>query len=265
MKLQRPKIAIVRGGGDLATGVIYRLWSTGHKILSLEIETPLVVRRAVSAANAVFDGSCMVENMYVNKINSLEEFYENNNVSIFVDPNGNSIEKLSPDVLVDCIMAKYKTGTDINMAPLVVGIGPGFTAQKDVHYVVETKRGHTLGRLISNGTAIPNTGVPGMEMGYTIERLLRSPSEGFLKPIKEIGDHVEIGDLIATVNGFPVTSKIKGVLRGLIHPSVRLSKGLKIGDVDPRGVSEHCFTITDKALAIGGAVLEAVLKKQQES
>lgn len=265
MKLQRPKIAIVRGGGDLATGVIYRLWSTGHKILSLEIETPLVVRRAVSAANAVFDGSCMVEDMYVNKINSLEEFYENNNVSIFVDPRGNSIEKLSPDVLVDCIMAKYNTGTDINMAPLVVGIGPGFTAQKDVHYVVETKRGHTLGRLISNGTAIPNTGVPGMEMGYTIERLLRSPSEGFLKPIKEIGDHVEIGDLIATVNGCPVTAKIKGVLRGLIHPSVRLSKGLKIGDVDPRGVSEHCFTITDKALAIGGAVLEAVLKKQQES
>lgn len=264
MNPKSPKIAIVRGGGDLATGVIYRLWSTGHKVLSLEIEAPLVVRRTVSAATAVFEGNCVIEDMCVKKVNSLDEFYENDSVSILVDPKGYSIGELSPDILVDCIMAKYNIGTDIYMANLVIGIGPGFTAQKDVHYVVETKRGHTLGRLISNGTAIPNTGIPGMEMGYTIERLLRSPSEGFLKPLKKIGDHVEIGDLIATVSGCPVTASIKGVLRGLIHPSVYLTKGLKIGDIDPRDVYDHCFTITDKALAIGGAVLEAVLKKQQE-
>lgn len=265
MNIESQKIAIVRGGGDLATGVIYRLWSTGHKVLSLEIETPMVVRRTVSAATAVFEGSCMIEDMYVKKINNLDEFFENKAVSILVDPNGDSIDKLSPDIVVDCIMAKFNVGTNIDMANLVIGIGPGFTALEDVHYVVETKRGHTLGRLLSKGTAIPNTGIPGMEMGYTTERLLRSPADGFLNCMHRIGDHVEAGDLIGTVSGFPVTAQIKGVLRGLIHPSVHLTKGLKIGDIDPRDIHDHCFTITDKALAIGGAVLEAVLKKQQES
>lgn len=255
------KLAIVRGGGDLATGIIYRLWRAGFKVLALEIEKPLVVRRTVSAAQAIFDGEYTIEDMPVKKINNINDLYWNKDVSIYVDPLGKSIRYLKPDVLVDAIMAKVNIGTRIDMAPLVIGVGPGFTAKVDVDYVVETKRGHTLGRLISSGSAIPNTGIPGMEMGYTIERILRSPSDGFVKALKDIGDYVLPGEIIAYVNGYPVYAEIKGVLRGLIHPSVNTSKNLKIGDIDPKNEKKYCFSITDKALAVGGGVLEALLIK----
>ena len=253
------KLAIVRGGGDLATGIIYRLWRSGFNVLALEISAPLVVRRTVSAATAIFSGSVVINGMPVTKISSPKDYLNHPGVSILVDPGASAVKELQPDLLVDAIMAKKNTGTSIDMAPLVIGIGPGFTAKVDVHYVVETKRGHYLGRLISEGTAIPNTGIPGMEMGYTTERLLRAPSSGFLKPAREIGDHVEKGTLIGWVNGSSLVAQIPGVLRGLIHPSVFVQKGLKIGDIDPRNVKEHCYSITDKALAIGGGVLEAVL------
>ncbi len=258
--LKDGRLAIVRGGGDLATGVIYRLWRSGFRVISLETRAPLVVRRTVSAASAVFNGSCVIDGMPVRKISSAEEAFFNDGVSVLVDPDGNSIASLRPDLLVDAIMAKRNTGTIIDMAPLVIGIGPGFTAKVDVHYVVETKRGHYLGRLISEGGAIPNTGIPGMEMGYTTERLLRAPADGYLIPLAEIGDHVEAGDVVGTVGKKEVRAQIRGMLRGLIHPSVYLTEGLKIGDVDPRDVREHCFSITDKALAVAGGVLEAVLR-----
>ena len=254
------RFAIVRGGGDLATGVIYRLWVCGFRVLSLETQAPLVVRRTVSAASAVFSGSAVIDGMHVRKIESPEEIYSHEDVSVLVDPEGNCISKLRPPLLVDAIMAKRNTGTTKDMAPLVIGIGPGFTAGVDVHYVVETKRGHYLGRLISEGSAIPNTGIPGMEMGYTTERLLRAPADGYLTPFAEIGDHVEAGEVVGTVGGKEVKAQIRGMLRGLIHPSVYVTKDLKIGDVDPRDVREHCFSITDKALAVGGGVLEAVLR-----
>ena len=257
--LKDGRLAIVRGGGDLATGIIYRLWRSGFRVLSLEMRTPLVVRRTVSAASAVFNGNCVIDGMPVRKISSAKEVFFNDGVSVLVDPDGDSIASLCPDLLVDAIMAKRNTGTTIDMAPLVIGIGPGFTAKVDVHYVVETKRGHYLGRLISKGSAIPNTGIPGMEMGYTTERLLRAPAGGYLMPFAERGDHVEAGDVVGTVGKKEVRAQIRGMLRGLIHPSVYLTEGLKIGDVDPRDVREHCFSITDKALAIGGGVLEAVL------
>lgn len=254
------KLAIVRGGGDLATGIIYRLWKAGYAVLSLEIETPLVVRRTVSVASAVFDGSTVIEDMEAVRIDSLNDFsFDRSRISVLVDPEGESISILKPDILVDAIMAKRNLGTNKAMAPLVIGIGPGFSAPGDVDAVIETKRGHWLGRVIMNGSAIPNTGVPGLIKGYTIERLLRSPDEGYVIPVKSIGDSVIPGDVVAHVEGLPVCSQIEGIVRGLIHPSVKVKKGLKIGDIDPRGEREHCFSITDKALAIAGGVLEVIM------
>lgn len=252
------KTVIVRGGGDLATGVIYRLWHAGFRVLSLEVERPLVVRRTVSAADAVFNGDCTIDGMPVHLIRSIDEMNSNDGVSIIVDPDADSIIRLHPDVVVDAIMAKRNLGTNMDMAPLVVAIGPGFTAKKDVHFVVETKRGHYLGHLISEGSAIPNTGIPGMEMGHSTERLLRAPCEGYLTPQKDIGDHVEAGEVVGMVGECAVYAAISGMLRGLIHSSVLVTRGLKIGDVDPRDEKKHCFSITDKALAVAGGVMEAI-------
>ncbi len=250
-------LAVVRGGGDLATGIIYRLYRAGFTVAVLECERPLVVRRMVSVAQAVFDGEFSVEGMRAVKRQSIEDI-DPDVVNVFVDPDGRSIDILKPDILVDAIMAKRNTGTGRDMASLVVGIGPGFTAPDDVHFVVETKRGHSLGRLIKNGSAAPDTGIPGVVMGSGVERLLRSPADGALKPLKEIGDLVQKGDYIAEVSGVPVTARISGVLRGLIHKSVALKKGMKIGDIDPRGDRTFCFTISDKALSVAGGVMEAV-------
>jgi len=249
----------VRGGGDLATGVIYRLWRSRFDVLCLETANPLVVRRTVAAAEAVFDGKFEIEGMCAVKIRSLTEWTDRRKVAVLIDPEGKSIRELSPSVVVDATMMKRYTGTSKDMAPLVLALGPGFSAPEQVHGVIETKRGHYLGRLITDGSAIPNTGVPGMEMGYTTERLLRAPASGHVKNVRNIGDHVERGELIASVGEAEVRAQISGMLRGLIHPSVKVETGLKIGDIDPRNVREHCFSITDKALAIAGGVLEAIL------
>ena len=258
--MESGKLAIVRGGGDLATGIIYRLWKVGCSVLSLEIPAPLVVRRTVSVASAVFDGEAVIEDMKAVRIDSLNDLsFDRGRVFVMVDPKGLSIRALKPEILVDAIMAKENLGTQKGMAPIVIGIGPGFSAPKDVDAVIETKRGHYLGRVIRNGSAIPNTGVPGLIRGYTVERLLRSPGEGHVIPLKSIGDSVMPDELVAHVEGLPVCSQIEGIVRGLIHPSVKVKKGLKIGDIDPRGEREHCFSITDKSLAIAGGVLEVIM------
>ena len=256
--IDRNRLAIVRGGGDLATGVVYRLWRAGFSVLCLECERPLVVRRPVSVAQAVFDGIHMIEGMRSVRIDTPQDFKHGDDVAVLVDEAAMCLDSLRPDLLVDAIMAKRNTGTHRGMAQLVLAIGPGFTAPYDVCGVVETKRGHFLGRLITDGAAIPNTGIPGMEMGYTVQRLLRAPCDGYVLPVREIGDSVQAGDLIATVGEQAVCARIPGVLRGLIHPSVPVPEGAKIGDIDPRNVREHCFTITDKALAIAGGILEAI-------
>lgn len=262
--MKKNRTVVVRGGGDLATGIIYRLWKVGCSVLVLETRLPLVVRRTVAAASAVFDGSIQIEDMKAVLINSLEKFEKNSReVQVLIDPEGASIKKLKPDIVVDAIMAKQNLGTDKSMAPLVIAIGPGFSAPQDVHAVIETKRGHTLGRVITDGGAIPNTGVPGMIKGYTTERLLRAPADGLLAPLRKIGDEVSAGELIGRVNGLEVRSQLDGVLRGLIHPSVPVTKGLKIGDVDPRGDPSHCWTITDKALAVAGGVLEVIMTNEK--
>lgn len=260
----RDRLAIVRGGGDLATGVVYRLWRCGFRVLCLETKLPLVVRRPVSVAQAVFDGRHVVERMEALLVEDVKAWTNPDTVGVLVDPEGTCIAKLAPELVVDCIMAKRYTGTNRSMAPLVLAIGPGFSAPDQVHGVIETKRGHYLGRLITDGCAIPNTGIPGMEMGYSVERLLRAPADGCVVPVRAIGDHVKTGDLVAMVGACEVRAQIPGVLRGLIHESVPVERGLKIGDVDPRDERDHCFTITDKALAVAGGVLEAIMRMGTE-
>ena len=253
------KWAIVRGGGDLATGIIYRLWRARYRVLCLETERPMVVRRTVSVAQALFEGRHEIDGMEARAIQSIEEWKDFSAVAVLIDPEAKILSRMKPPLLVDAIMAKKNLGTYKEMASLVIAIGPGFSAPEDVHAVVETKRGHDLGRLITKGRAAPNTGVPGMEMGYTVERLLRAPCDGQFVPVCQIGDHVEAGQIVGSVHQEKVSAQISGVVRGLIHPSVAVSKGMKIGDVDPRDERSHCFSITDKALAIGGGVLEAIL------
>lgn len=251
-------LVIVRGGGDLATGTIYRLSRVGFSVLTLEIERPLVVRRTVAAAQAVFDGECTVEDMRVIKIPSAYMFDPSLGVNILVDPEGKSIEQLKPEIIIDALIAKRNTGTYRSMAPMVIGLGPGFQAPDDVCAAIETNRGHCLGRVITNGAPEPNTGDPGMVEGYGRERLLRAPTSGPIEEFRQIGDIVAAGEIIASVAGLPVRANIAGVIRGLIHPSVIVTEGLKIGDIDPRGDPSYCLTISDKALSIAGGVMEAI-------
>lgn len=251
-------LAVVRGGGDLATGIIYRLWRTGFRLLVLETARPMVIRRPVSVAQAVFDGEHVVEGMPARRLGSAREVPGDGTVGVLVDPQGECLADLHPDVLIDAIMAKRNVGTSRDMAPRVIGVGPGFRAPRDVHAVVETLRGHDLGRVIVRGEAAPDTGVPGEIGGATTDRLVRAPDDGLMVPRAEIGDLVEAGQVLGFVNDKPVLARIGGVLRGLIHPTVPVRTGMKIGDIDPRAVRSHCFSISDKALSVGGGVLEAV-------
>ena len=248
---------VVRGGGDLATGTIYRLHKAGFSVLVLETGQPLAVRRAVSVCEAVYEGRWTVEGMECRLISSLDDF-DPGVVGVLIDPGGKSLAEVRPRILIDAIMAKRNTGTSREMAPVTIALGPGFCAPRDVRYVIETMRGHSLGRVIAKGTAIPDTNLPGVIMGCGIERLLRAPAEGRLVSRKTIGDLVEAGEVVGEIAGVPVQADIPGVIRGLIHPSVECRQGMKIGDVDPRGVIDYCFTISEKSLAVAGGVMEAV-------
>lgn len=252
------RLVIIRGGGDIATGTIYRLWKLGFHVLALEAASPLAVRRTVAVAQAVFDGECSIEGMKAVRITSPDSFDPSLGVGVLVDPEGDSIKKMKPEIVVDAVIAKRNTGTRRDMAPLVIGLGPGFEAPRDVHAAIETHRGHNLGRVIRNGTPEPNTGDPGIVAGYGKERLLRAPADGPIKVYREIGDFVAKDETIAEVAGLPVRTNLAGVLRGLIHPSTTVTKGLKIGDVDPRNDPSYCLTISDKALSVAGGVLEAI-------
>jgi xanthine dehydrogenase accessory factor len=257
-------LAIVRGGGDLATGVIYRLWRVGFTVLVLESCRPTAIRLPVSVAQAIYEGRHVIEGMRARRIAFSDSARaalppDDGDVGVLVDPLGTSIADLRPDLLVDAIMAKKNCGTRKDMAPYVIAIGPGFCAPGDVHAVVETLRGHNLGRVITDGEAVPDTGVPGEIGGETVNRVVRAPAGGNAHFTVSIGDRVEAGQVIGEVNGTPVEVKISGVVRGLIHPSVHVVAGMKIGDVDPRAARANCFSISDKSLAIGGGVLEAAL------
>lgn len=254
---------LVRGGGDLATGVAWRLHNCGFKVIITETETPLAVRRKVSFCDAVFQGSITVEGVEAHMIKTIREapaMWDQGIVPVLIDPECRCRRQLEPDVLVDAIMAKKNTGTSIHDASVVIGLGPGFEAGKDAHYVVETKRGHYLGRLITQGFAATDTGIPGEVMGISTDRVLRAPATGIFQNTKDIGDKVSKGDIVGYVDGTEVKSAIAGVIRGLIHPGVHVTKGLKIGDVDPRGNVDLCFTISEKSLAVAGGVLEGILR-----
>jgi xanthine dehydrogenase accessory factor len=258
-------IVLIRGGGEVASGVGHRLRRAHFKICMTEISRPLAVRREVAFSEAIYEGEKEVEGVrakLISKPEEIESLWKSGDLPILVDPDGKMTRTfLKPDVLVDAIMAKRNFGTRIQDAPWVIGLGPGFTAGKDVHAVVETNRGHGLGKMILNGTAEPDTGIPGEIGGYATERVLRAMKNGIFHPKKSIGDRVDEGAVTAVVDDFPIVAKISGILRGLLRDGVEVEEGMKVGDIDPRGKKESCFTVSDKARAIGGGVLEAILYK----
>jgi xanthine dehydrogenase accessory factor len=249
---------MIRGGGEMASGVAHRLFRAHLKVVMAEIPQPLCVRRTVSFCEALFDEAQEVEGVTARRVASPKEcsaVWEEGMIPLLIDPEGKSRDALKPSVIVDAILAKKNIGTHTGDAPLVIGLGPGFWAGKDV----ETNRGHDLGRVILDGRAEPDTGVPGTIAGVGTQRVLRAPRDGAFRPVKGIGDMVAEGETVAWVEDEPVTATISGVLRGLLREGTSVQKGLKSGDVDPRGKRENCFTISDKARAIGGGVLEAIL------
>jgi xanthine dehydrogenase accessory factor len=266
MKPDLPHLRIlIRGAGEMATGTGFRLHRSGFtRILMTEIAEPLAIRRLVCFSEAVYEGSCSVEGLRAVAISRFDEAqaaWDNRSIPVIVDPSNACLDAFKPDVVVDAILAKKNLGTSINDAPLVIGFGPGFCANCDVHFVVETNRGHNLGRLIQEGMSEPDTGTPGVVGGESAKRVVRSPADGTLSTTYRIGTMVERGEVIGKVDGAEVTASLSGVLRGLIRPGIRVERGLKIGDVDPRGNPEYCSTISEKARAIGGTVLEAILMR----
>lgn len=267
-KREMGKLIIVRGGGDLATGTIYKLWSAGFFVVVLETQYPAAIRRQVSLCEAVYGGETSVEDMSGVLAFDEDEVFsvlEEGKVPVVVDPEGKFIAKWKPEVVVDGILAKRNLGTHKEMAPLTIALGPGFCAGKDVDVVIETKRGHNLGRVIREGEAYPNTGIPGNIGGYTSERVIHSEKRGILKNKKNIGDIVKKGEVIAVIEGEGeetlVRATIDGILRGLIRDGFPVTEGFKIADIDPRKEElENCFTISDKARCIGGSVLEVVCR-----
>ena len=253
---------VIRGAGDLASGVALRLWRAGMEVGLRDVAQPTALRRTVAFSEAIVHGEQTVEDVTARlaTAETAEETLAAGYIPVLVDPEGRSVPKLKPDALVDAILAKRNLGTKITDAPVVIGVGPGFTAGTDCHAVVETMRGHTLGRVIWSGSAVPNTGVPGNIGGYTIERVMHSPCAGEFRALRQIGDTVEAGETIAAVGGEPLCAKITGTLRGILPEGFYVPrKGFKSADVDPRCRLFHCFTASDKALAVGGGVLEAVL------
>ena len=265
--MKRDNLIIVRGGGDLSTGTIHLLWSAGLLVLVLEAEHPAAIRRQVSLCEAVYEGETTVEGLHAIRIAApadAKAVWAQNAVPVLVDPEGAAIRALKPAVVVDAILAKKNIGTTRDMAPLTIALGPGFTAGQDVDVVVETKRGHKLGRIIREGSAIPNTGVPGIIGGYGAERVIHAAEKGVFRDVRAISDFVEAGETIAQIETpdgrcTPVKTEIAGILRGLLRDGYPVTPGFKVADVDPRRSElENCFLISDKARCIAGSVLELV-------
>ena len=255
-------LALIRGAGDLATGIALRLWRSGVQVVMTDLPRPTAIRRTVAFSEAIVHGETTVEDVTARFAVNAEQaraLLSQGVIPVLADPDCDCREVLSPDALVDAILAKRNLGTRITDAPVVIGVGPGFTAGKDCHAVVETMRGHTLGRVIYRGSALPNTNIPGLIGGFAGERVLRAPADGEFRSAHRIGDLVKAGETAGYVAGEPMVCTIDGVLRGLIADGVPVRKGMKSGDVDPRGNVENCYTASDKALAVGGGVLEALL------
>lgn len=276
--MKKKDLIVVRGAGDLATGTIHRLKKAGFRLLVLEAEHPAAIRRQVALSEAVYAGSARVEDVEAVRMDvdlaekknrkelleqEMERIWKKDGVPVLVDPAGLSIAALRPAVVVDAILAKKNLGTTKEMAPLVIALGPGFTAGEDVDVVIETKRGHNLGRVIRSGSAVPNTGIPGIIGGYGKERVMHAQAEGILRNAASIGDIVEARAVIAEIETekgtVPVETSLSGLLRGLIRDGYPVTKGFKIADIDPRQEElQNCFTISDKARCIAGSVLEVI-------
>ena len=256
-------IIAIKGAGEMATGVTVRLKRAGFsRIFMMEIEHPLAVRRMVSFSEAIHDTKTVVEDVEAVRAQDKKGIFaawDRGQLAVLIDPEWTILKELQPQVLIDATIAKRNLGTTIEDAPLVIGLGPGFTASVDVHRVIETMRGHDLGRVIEKGSAQPNTGVPGNIGGHTVDRVLRAPAGGVFHSERKITDKVRAGDVVCRIAGKDVISKIDGVIRGLIREGTLVREGLKIGDIDPRGCVEYCSTVSEKSRAIGGSVLEAIL------
>lgn len=289
MPAEKP-FALIRGGGDLGTGVALRLQRAGWQVLIAELPRPLVIRRTVALASAIYDGSIEIEDTLGRRadLDQLESIWQAEQIPVIVDPDRSRSALFKPLVLIDAIMAKRNTGTQIVDAPIVVALGPGFTASVDCHAVVETQRGHNLGRVYYQGAATPDTGTPGLVGGQDEKRVLRAPITGVFYAHRKIGDRVKTGEVIGRVItvdvsltdsaaqrlaftdrdasqplGIVIRAKIDGVLRGVLHDGLIVTEKTKLADVDPRGEVDYCFTVSDKAWAVGGGVLEAVLYLQR--
>ena len=262
-------IVYLRGGGDLASGVAVRLHRAGLDVVIAELPKPLVVRRRVSFANAMYEGQTQVEEIPARKVSDIEAVlaaHRERVIPVISDPQANLLDifkhRLAPDVpivMVDGRMTKKPPDLGIESASLVIGLGPGFIAGENCHAVIETNRGHMLGRVLWEGAPQADTGIPESVALHGVERVLRAPADGILEARAEIGEHIEPGQVVALISGTSVPAPIRGVLRGLMYPGSQVTKGLKIGDIDPRGMPIYCRLVSDKSLAIGGSVLEAIL------
>lgn len=253
---------VIKGAGEMATGIACRLFMANLKqIVMTEIPKPLTVRRTVAFSEVIYEKEWTVEGITAVLATSRDEIakiWKEGKIAVIVDSEWKIIEEMKPDVVIDAIMAKRNLGTKKNEAPLVIGAGPGFSAPQDVHAVVESNRGHNLGRVFYSGAAEAYTGTPGPVMGYTTERVLRSPHDGQVKHTKAIGDYAKKGETVMFVDNSPVTAPFDGLLRGLIR-EIHVEANEKIGDIDPKATIEYCYIITEKARAIGGGVLEAIM------
>ncbi len=253
---------LIKGAGDIASGIAFRLRQCGFAVVMTDLPRPTSIRRTVCFSEAIIDGTAQVEGVTAKLAKDADEalrMLSDGVIPVLADPEAACRDTLAPDVLVDAIIAKRNLGTYIFDAPTVIGVGPGFTAGVDCHAVVETMRGHTLGRVYYRGSAIPNTGVPGMIGGFALERILRAPCDGFFCGVKKIGDRVEKGETCAFVRDQPIITSISGILRGILPDGIPVHEGMKSGDVDPRCDASHCYQISDKALSVAGGVLEATL------
>lgn len=259
---------LIKGAGDLASGVAVRLSHCGFAIVMTDLPHPTSIRRTVCFSEAILKGKYTVEDVtaeFASNSNEITDIHKRNHIAVLADPDANCIKTLQPEVVVDAILAKRNLGTKIDDAPIVITLGPGFSAGADCHAVIETMRGHDLGRVILQGPAAPNTGIPGNISGFTTERVLRAPQDGRFHEVCHIGDIVEKDQTIADVDGEPIRASLSGVIRGLLPTGTPVYKGMKSGDIDPRAVMSHCFTVSDKARAIGGGVLEAILMLQRRN
>ena len=256
-------LVLIRGAGDIASGIALRLYRAGFSVVMTDLERPTAIRRTVCFSQAILLGQATVEDVTARaaSLSQVESILANGEIPVLADPQCRCREALRPDVLVDAILAKKNLGTRITDAPAVIAVGPGFTAGVDCHAVVETMRGHTLGRVIWDGPALPNTNIPGLIGGFAGERVLRAPCDGVFRQALDIGAQVRAGDIAGYVEDQPMICTIDGVLRGILPSGVTVYKGMKSGDVDPRCQPDYCRLASDKALAVGGGVLEAILQK----